>query len=145
MKLLIPNKKLNFNYFVEDKYEAGISLKGSEVKSLAKSNGNIDEAFCLIRKDELFILNMYIPPYAQDSKIDKIDTYRKRKLLMHKHEIQKIEYAMNKQKYTLIPSKVYINDNKIKIEIVLAKHKKMADKREDIKLRDNLRISKKIR
>ncbi|MDR2821678.1 MAG: SsrA-binding protein, partial [Mycoplasmataceae bacterium] len=114
MKLLIPNKKLNFNYFVEDKYEAGISLKGAEVKSLAKSNGNIDEAFCLIRKDELFILNMYIPPYAQDSKIDKLDTYRKRKLLMHKHEIKKIEYAMNKQKYTLIPSKVYINDNKIK-------------------------------
>jgi SsrA-binding protein len=124
MKLLIPNKKINVNYFTIDKYEAGIALNGNEVKSIVASNANINDAFCFIKNNEMYLLNAYIAPYKQDSKINKFDPYRKRKLLLHKAEIAKIEYQAKKNKLTLIPSQIYLNKNKVKVEIVLAKNKK---------------------
>jgi SsrA-binding protein len=124
MKVLISNKKANLNYFTIDKYESGISLNGNEVKSIANANGNINDAFCFIKNNEMYLLNMYIPPYKQDSKINAYDPYRKRKLLLHKDEIIKIDYQTKKNKLTIIPTLIYMNKNKIKVEIILAKSKK---------------------
>jgi SsrA-binding protein len=143
MKLLIPNKKINFNYFVLDTYECGIVLIGDEVKSLAKCNGNIDEAFCIIKNGEMYVLNMYIPPFINSSKIKKYIPDHKRKLLLHKSEIAKIDLLVKKQRLTIIPIKVYFSRDNIKIEIALAKHKKAADKRQDMKERDLSRMSNK--
>jgi len=143
IKLLIPNKKINFNYNIVDKYEAGIALKGNEVKNIVLGNGRIEEAFAYItRSHEIYLLNMYIPPFAQDSKIYKYNPTRKRKLLMHKNEIIKIFNDSKKNNLTIIAGSVYLNGNKIKVEICTAKRKNVRDKREDIKYRDNLRISK---
>lgn len=136
MKLLIPNKKINFNYHIIETYECGIVLTGNEVKSLAQSNGNIDEAFCIIKKEEMYVINMYIPPFVNSSKIEKYVPDHKRKLLLHKSEIEKIDMLVKKQKLTIIPTKVYFSKDNIKIEIALARHKKLNDKRQDIKARD---------
>ncbi|MDR2654370.1 MAG: SsrA-binding protein SmpB [Mycoplasmataceae bacterium] len=143
MHLLFPNKKLNLKYKVEETIEVGIQLKGVEVKSVVKAEANIDEAFAIIdRNDEMYLLNMYIAPFKQDSKIDKIVPTRKRKLLLHKSECIKIGHKVKKFHLTLIPAKVYILHDKVKIEIALAKHKNVHDKREDIKKRDSERIGK---
>ncbi|MDR1850853.1 MAG: SsrA-binding protein [Mycoplasmataceae bacterium] len=143
MKLLIPNKKVNFNYHIIDTYECGIVLTGNEVKSLAQSNGNIDEAFCIIKKEEMYVINMYIPPFVNSSKIEKYVPDHKRKLLLHKSEIEKIDMLVKKQKLTIIPTKVYFSKDNIKIEIALARHKKLNDKRQDIKARDLSRVCNK--
>jgi SsrA-binding protein len=144
-RIIFPNKKINLNYHVIDTYEAGISLKGNEVKSLVSGNGNIDESFGIISKNkEMFLLNMYIPPFQHDSKIDKLEPTRKRKLLLNKDEIKKIDYQIKKEKLTIIPTKVYFKNDKIKIELAIAKHKNIKDKRYDIKKRNDERISKKF-
>ncbi len=135
MKLLFPNKKVNFNYFVENKYECGIELKGTEVKSLMKANANIDEAFVIIRKNEAFVINMYIAPFKEGN-INNVDSNRNRKLLLHKNEILKIDYTIKKDRLTIIPTKVYLQNGKIKMEIAICKSKKNKDKREAIKKRD---------
>lgn len=135
MKLLFPNKKINLNYFVEEKFEAGIELKGTEVKSITRANANIDEAFVIVRNNEMFVINMYVAPFKEGN-INNVDSHRNRKLLLHKNEIIKIDYKVKKNRWTIIPSKVYLQNGKIKMEICICKSKKAPDKREDLKKRD---------
>jgi len=143
MVIILTNKKLNSKYFVEESYEAGISLYGSEVKSLSKAEANIDEAFGYISKNnEINLINMYIKPFEKSNSFYKIIPTRKRKLLLNKKEIINIAYKCKKNKYVIIPSKVYFKNDKIKVEIVLAKSKNARDKRQDIKARDLERQSK---
>ncbi|WP_027123799.1 SsrA-binding protein [Mycoplasmoides pirum] len=141
MKILINNRKANFNYEIIDKYEAGIVLTGSEVKSLNESHGNLEESFVIIRNQEIYILNFNIPKYKFNTLKNHEET-RTRKLLMHKHQINKINLIKKQEKLTLIPLKVYWKKNKIKVEIGLAKGRKKHDKREMLKLRDDMRAIK---
>lgn len=134
--ILFKNKKINLNYFIQESYEVGIELNGSEVKSLVNTNGNIDQAFVIFKHNEAYIINMYIAPYKHTNTIEKNDGYRNRKLLLHRKEIIKIQYLMKKNRWALIPNMVYLLKNKIKIELSLTKSKKKSDKREDIKKRD---------
>lgn len=126
------NKKANFNYFIENRYEAGICLVGTEVKSIRLGKVSINEAFVRIIKDELYILNMSISPY-EFGNINNKDQSRVRKLLMHKKEIRKIKEKLQEKGYTLVPISIYSKNRLVKIEIGLAKGKKMYDKRNDLK------------
>lgn len=141
MKILFVNKKINLNYHIIDKYECGISLKGTEVKSISIANASIDESFVIIKKQQAYVMNMYVAPFKQGN-IHNVDAYRNRKLLLHKNEILKLEYQTKKEKLTIIPNKVYFKNNKIKLEIAICKSKNMHDKRQDIKKRDDLRTMK---
>lgn len=138
MKILVNNKKANFKYEIIKNFEAGIALTGSEVKSLSLSHGNIDEAFIVIKKNEIFILNMSIPKYKFNT-LKNHDERRTRKLLMHKHEIIKISLEKKQEKLTIVPIIVYWSKGKIKVRISLVRGKKKHDKREAIKKRDQLR------
>ena len=142
MHVLFSNKKINLNYFILDKYEAGIELKGYEVKSIVKANANIDQAFVIFKKDEAYLINMYVAPYKEAGKWVQLAPDRTRKLLLHKHQIIKLQYNVKKEKAAVIPSLVYLSKDKIKVEICLCKSKKNHDKREDIKKRDNEREMK---
>ncbi len=135
MKVILYNKKANFNYELLDKFEAGIELKGTEVKSIMNNNINIEDAYVVIRKQELFVINMNISPYEQGN-IFNVEPNRTRKLLMHKKEIIKLEYRLKKEALTMVITKVYAKGKHIKVEIALAKGKKLYDKRETIKKRD---------
>ncbi len=130
------NRKAKKNYEIYDTYEAGIELKGSEIKSVREHNVNIDDAFCLIENGEIFIHNMHISPYHASS-VFRPDPYRKRKLLLHRKEIDRIEGQIKRKGFTLIPLRVYIKDKKwCKVEIGVCKGKKEYDKREEIKKKD---------
>ena len=135
MKLVTNNKKAYFDYFIIEKYEAGIELKGTEVKSLYLSNCSIKESLCKIVNGECFVYGMNIKPYEKGN-IFNVDSLRIRKLLLHKSEIIKINEKLKLQGYTLIPLQVYFKNGKIKVEIGLCKGKKLYDKREDIKKKD---------
>lgn len=135
-KNVITNKKASFNYFLEDKYEAGIVLTGTEIKSIRNNNVNIQYSYILIKNNELFILNMHIAEYKFGN-IFNHDPFRTRKLLMHKKQILKLQQKLKQDGYTLVPTRLYFNDNNIlKVEIALAKGKKNYDKRESIKQKD---------
>ena len=134
-KLIANNKKAYHDYFLIEKYECGIELKGTEVKSLCLSNCSIKEAICKIIGGECFVIGMNITPYEKGN-IFNVDSLRTRKLLLHKSEIRKIADQLKLQGYTLIPLQVYFKNNKIKVEIGLCKGKKLYDKREDLKKRD---------
>ncbi|MCF0217853.1 MAG: SsrA-binding protein [Malacoplasma sp.] len=142
MKILVVNKKLHFNYEVIEKIEAGIVLKGTEVKSIHLNNANISDAYVIFRKGEPFILNMHIAPYSHGN-IYNPDPLRTRKLLLNKKEIIKLSYKIKKEGLTIVPSKIYWSKNKLKVEIALVKGKKLFDKRQAIKDRDNKREAKK--
>jgi len=135
MKLITKNKKAYYNYFLESFIEAGIELKGTEVKSIYLGNVRIDEAFIVFQKNEAFIINMHIAKY-EFGNIWNLETDRKRKLLLHKKEIIKLEHHIKKEKLTIIPTKIYFTHGKIKLEIATGKGKKLFDKREIIKKRD---------
>ncbi|EEI87042.1 SsrA-binding protein [Anaerococcus lactolyticus ATCC 51172] len=137
MKLLANNKKAFHDYFIEEKYEAGLELKGSEVKSIKAGKVSIKEAFISDKKGEMFVYGMHVTPYMEG--FDKIDPTRTRKLLLHKKEINKLVGKKTVDGYTLVPLKVYENNGLVKIEIALAKGKKMYDKRESIKRKDDKR------
>ncbi len=141
MKVILYNKKANFNYELLDKYEAGIELKGTEVKSIMNNNINIEDAYVVIKKGELFVINMNISPYEHGN-IHNVDPTRNRKLLMHKKEILKLEYRIKKESLTMVITKVYAKGRNIKVEIALAKGKKLHDKRETIKKRDMRKMKK---
>ncbi|MDE7433787.1 MAG: SsrA-binding protein SmpB, partial [Mycoplasmoidaceae bacterium] len=125
--MLFPNKKINLNYFIEDKYEAGIELKGTEVKSIIKANANIDEAFVIIRNQEAYVINMYVAPFKEGN-INNVDPNRNRKLLLHKNEIIKMDYQVKKNRLTIIPTKVYLQNGMIKMEVSIFKSNKAPDK-----------------
>ncbi|GHU52125.1 SsrA-binding protein [Bacilli bacterium] len=143
MKTLLTNNKLNLNYEVDSKYEAGMSLLGKEVKSLLHADAGINEAFVLIKNNQAYLINMYIAP-LKNALNEHYEPKRKRKLLLNKHEIINIDYQTKKNKFAIIASSVYIKNGKIKIEIALARAKRKHDKRESIKERDAIKFSKKF-
>ncbi|MDR0674993.1 MAG: SsrA-binding protein [Mycoplasmataceae bacterium] len=142
MKLLLPNKKIKLNNHIIETYESGISLVGTEVKSLIKANGSIDESFVIFKNQEAFVINMYVAPFAQGN-INNVDAYRRRKLLLHKNQIIKIEHQAKKDRLAIIPNKIYLLKGKIKMEIAICKSKNARDKRQDIKVRDIKREARK--
>lgn len=142
MKVIVTNKKAHFNYIISDTYEAGIELKGVEVKSIQKGDVSINESYVVFKKNEAFILNMHVSPYEHGNRFN-VEPLRTRKLLLHKHEIIKLEFLIKKESITIIPLKLYWKKNKLKVLIGLAKGKKLVDKRNTIKERDLKRESKK--
>ena len=135
IKVIANNKKAHFNYFLSDFTECGIELKGTEIKSLRVSGATIGDSYIVIRAHEAEILNMYIKPYEQGN-IFNHDPLRTRKLLLHKKEIRWFEDKMKQGGFTVVPTKIYFKGGRAKVEIALAKGKKLYDKRETIKKRD---------
>lgn len=137
-KLIANNKKVYHDYFLEEKYETGISLAGTEVKSLRMGKCSIKEAFVRIENEEVMIYGMHISPYEKGNIFNK-DPLRPRKLLMHKQEIRKLIGKIKEKGYTLVPVEVYFNGSLVKVEIALARGKKLYDKRQDIAKKDQKR------
>lgn len=134
-KIVSQNKKAYFDYFVEEKYEAGIELFGTEVKSIRQGKVNLKDSYCRITKGEIFAEGMHISPYEKGNIFNK-DPLRPKKLLMHKKEILKLFGLVKQDGYSIIPLSVYFKDARVKIEIGLCKGKKLYDKRESIAKRD---------
>jgi len=136
MKIIAQNKKARFEYFIEETYEAGISLKGTEVKSIRQGHVNIKEAYAEIKDGEVFITGMHISPYEMGN-IHNVDPLRVRKLLLHKREIVKLIGLTTQKGYALIPLNIYLNDKGyIKIELAVGKGKKLYDKRQSLAKKD---------
>ena len=134
-KLIANNKKAYHDYFIEDIYEAGIELFGTEVKSLRQGNCSIKEAFISVDKGEVYIHQMHINPYEKGNIFNK-DPLRKRRLLLHKAEIRKLIGGSKEKGYTIVPLKVYFKGSYVKLEIGLARGKKLYDKRQSIAQKD---------
>ncbi len=143
IKILTQNKKAHFNYEPVESFEAGLVLKGSEVKSIRMGKVNIQDAFCLIRQGEAFIHNMIIQPYPFAT-YENHEPGAIRKLLLHKREINRLIGKIQQKGYSLIPLKLYFKNGKIKIEIALARGKKEYDKKQKIKEREHKRELDKI-
>lgn len=141
-KLIANNKKAYYDYFIEDKYEAGISLHGTEVKSLRMGKCSIKEAYIQIMNGEIYIFGMHISPYEKGNIFNK-DPLRIRKLLLHKYEINKIAGQLAQKGYTVVPLRVYFKGSLVKLEIGLARGKKQYDKRQDIAKKDQRREAEK--
>ncbi|RUA15065.1 MAG: SsrA-binding protein [Alphaproteobacteria bacterium] len=135
LKIICNNRKAKFNYFFNEFFEAGIVLNGSEVKSLRDGKANISEAYAVDEQGEIFLLNSHIPSYKESS-YNNHDPKRNRKLLLNKREINKLIGKVNREGYTLIPTKLYFKKGRAKIEIALAKGKRHYDKRQVKKKRD---------
>lgn len=142
MKLVANNKKAYHDYFIEEKYEAGLVLHGTEVKSLRMGKCSIKEAFIRIENSEVFIYGMHISPYEKGNIFNK-DPLRVRKLLLHKQQIRKLIGNSAEKGYTIVPLQVYFKDGRAKIEIGLARGKKLYDKRQDIAKKDQRREAEK--
>ena len=132
------NKKAFYDYFIDDKFECGICLAGTEVKSLRMGKCSVKESFVRIINDEVMILGMHISPYEKGNIFNK-DPLRPKKLLLHKKEIQKLIGKIAEKGYTLVPVEVYLNKGLVKVQIALAKGKKLYDKRQDIAKKDQKR------
>ena len=135
IKPVAQNKKAFHDYFVEETYECGLVLKGTEVKSMRQGRVNLKESFCMIRNNEIFAEGMHISPYEQGS-VFNTDPLRPKKLLMHKAEIRKLSGLVARQGYTLIPLKVYLKDGRMKLELGLCRGKHLHDKRDAAAERD---------
>ena len=135
MKLVANNKKAYHDYFIEEKYECGIALHGTEVKSLRMGKCSIKEAFIRIENGEVFVYGMHVSPYEKGNIFNK-DPLRVKKLLLHKQEIHKLLGKIKEKGYTLVPLQVYFSNGRAKVEIGLARGKKLYDKREDIAKKD---------
>ena len=142
MKLVANNKKAYHDYFIEEKYEAGLVLHGTEVKSLRMVKCSIKEAFIRIENAEVFIYGMHISPYEKGNIFNK-DPLRVRKLLLHKEQIRKLIGNSAEKGYTIVPLQVYFSNGRAKIEIGLARGKKLYDKRQDIAKKDQKREAEK--
>ena len=138
IRLIANNKKAYHDYFIEDTYEAGIELAGTEVKSLRMGKCSIKESFIQIEHGEVFIYGMHISPYEKGNIFNK-DPLRVRKLLLHTYEIRKIEGKIREKGYTLVPLKVYFKGSLVKVEMGVAKGKKLYDNRQDIAKKDQRR------
>lgn len=135
---LVTNRKARHEYFIENTYEAGLVLKGTEVKSIRKGSANLQDAYISFKSGEAFVDNMHISPYEQGNIFNE-DPMRRRKLLLHKREIRKLEGEVQKQGMTIIPLRLYLLNGRVKIEIAVAKGKKLYDKRDSIAERDSKR------
>lgn len=144
IKVLVNNSKAKFLYFLEDFLECGIELKGSEIKSIRQNGAALRDSYVIFKNGEAFILNMHIAPYENGNNFNH-EPNRTRKLLLHKKEIEKMEKKAKEKVMTIVPTKVYLKKGKVKIEIALAKGKKMFDKRETIKKRDDERMMAKMK
>ena len=142
MKLVANNKKAYHDYFIDEKYEAGIELHGTEVKSLRMGKCSIKESFIRIEKGEVFIYGMHVSPYEKGNIFNK-DPLRIKKLLLHKYEINKLAGKIAEKGYTLVPLQVYFKDGRAKVELGLARGKKLYDKRQDIAKKDQKREAEK--
>lgn len=138
IKIIATNRKANFQYEILNRYEAGIVLLGTEVKSLRDSKVNLSDAYCRINNHEIWLVGCHINEYKFGN-LNNHDPLRKRKLLMNKKEIRKLKAKLEELSLTLIATKIYFKNSKIKIEIALAKGKKLFDKRETIKKRETER------
>ncbi len=134
-KTLATNRKARHDYFIEKTYEAGIALKGTEVKSIRAGKANLKESYCVIRNNEAFVVGMHISPYKEGN-IFNVDPLRDRKLLLNKREILRINQEVMQKGMAVIPLSLYLKNGLIKMEIAIARGKKLYDKRESIKERD---------
>lgn len=135
IKIVAKNSKAYHDYFIEEKYEAGIALVGTEVKSIRMGNVNLKDSFCIIKEGQLTVHGMHISPYEKGNIFNK-DPRRPRQLLMHKREILKLYGKIKQDGYALIPLSIYLSRARVKLEIGLAKGKKLYDKRESAAKRD---------
>lgn len=142
IKQIANNKKAYFDYFIEDKYEAGIELFGTEVKSLRMGKCSVKESFIRIERGEVYIYGMHISPYEKGNIFNK-DPLRVRRLLLHKREIMKLAAEQAQKGYTLVPLSVYLKGRLVKVEVGLAKGKKLYDKRETLAKKDQRREAEK--
>lgn len=140
-KIVCTNTKARFNYNILNSFEAGIELKGTEVKALRESKASLNESFAHIDRGEVFLYNCNISPYSHGN-IYNVDPARKRKLLLHKNEIKRLQVDLTQKGLTLIPLKIYFKEGIAKMELALCKGKKLFDKRETIKKRDQERETK---
>ena len=141
-RLIANNKKAYFDYFIEEKYEAGMVLHGTEVKSIRAGKCSIKESYIKIENGEVYVLGMNITPYEKGNIFNK-DPLRPKKLLLHKSEINKLAGQLSTKGYTLVPLQVYLKEGKVKMEIGLGKGKKNFDKRDSIAKKDQIRDAQK--
>ena len=135
VKQLASNRKAYHDYFIEDKFEAGIELAGTEVKSIRKGNVNLKDSFCAVKDGEMFLYGMHVSPYEQGNIFNK-DPRRTRKLLLHKREIMRLQARVQQDGYALAPLSLYLSGPRVKVELALARGKKLYDKREAAAQRD---------
>ncbi|MDW7644942.1 MAG: SsrA-binding protein SmpB [Desulfuromonadales bacterium] len=135
IKIIANNKKAYHDYFIDEVYEAGMVLTGTEVKSLRLGKVNIKESFCRIKDGEIFINNMNISPYEQGNR-ENVDPTRVRKLLLHREEINKIIRKVDEKGLSLVPTRIYLKDSRVKLEIGIGRGKKLHDKRESLKQKE---------
>ena len=138
IKIAAQNRKAFHDYFVEDRYESGIQLAGTEVKSIRAGTLNLKDAYCTVKDGELWVHGMHISPYEKGNIFNK-DPVRSRRLLMHKREIRKLQALVKQDGYTLVPLSVYFKDARVKVEVGLCKGKKNYDKRDAAAKRDAAR------
>ena len=138
IKIAAQNRKAYHDYFVEEKYEAGIELAGTEVKSIRAGTVNLKDAYCSVKNGELFVYGVHISPYEKGNIFNK-DPERVRRLLMHKREIRKLHALVKQDGYTLVPLSLYFKESRVKVEVGLCKGKKNYDKRAAIAQRDTRR------
>ena len=135
IKLIANNKKAYHDYFIDEEYEAGIALHGTEVKSIRQGHCSVKESFVRIDNNEMMIYGMHVSPYEKGNIFNR-DPLRPKKLLLHRYEINKLQGKIKEKGYTLVPLKVYLKDSLVKVEIGLARGKKLDDKRADIAKKD---------
>jgi len=135
IKIIAQNKKAYHDYFIEETYEAGIVLSGTEVKSIRMGKVNLKDSFARVENNEVYLYNMHISPYEKGNIFNK-DPLRTRKLLLNRHEINKLIGYVTRKGYTLIPTKLYLKRGLVKVELAVARGKKLYDKREDSARRD---------
>ena len=138
IKIIAVNRKARHDFFIEDEYEVGLVLKGTEVKSLRLGKVNLKDSYARIKDGEMFVYQMHIGPYPF-AHYENHDPLRTRKLLLHKQEIKRMYAKVNEKGHTLVPLKIYFKDGKVKMSLALAKGKRQYDKREAIKRRDEQR------
>lgn len=142
---LATNRKARHDYFIDKVYEVGIVLKGTEVKSIRKGSVNLKDSYATVKDGEVFVEGMHISPFEQGN-IFNVDPLRKRKLLLHKSEIRKIEREISQKGYTLVPLSLYLVKGRVKMELGLARGKKLYDKRDTLQKRDSdMRIRQALR
>jgi len=141
-KLIANNKKAYHDYFIDETYEAGIALHGTEVKSMRMGKCSIKESFIRVENEEVYVYGMHVSPYEKGNLFNK-DPLRVKKLLLHRYEINKLIGKVKEKGYTLVPLQVYFKNGKVKVEIGLARGKKLYDKRESIAKKDQMREAQK--
>ena len=137
-KIICQNKLARRNYFIEDTYEAGVVLAGTEVKALREGRGNMKDSYAQVHNGEVFVYDMHISPYSHGNRYNH-SALRVRKLLLHKREIKKLYGKANEKGLTLVPLKMYFKNGRVKLELGIGRGKKLYDKREDIRRRDDMR------